>query len=200
MPIKRDGHLGCASRVLATEVASAIGRQDLTAPTERDLQRLAGDTIDKTMADAIIDRAHPLLIRFGINGATSATVAVLYTMLSVPPPPTLDCTPPARPRLATDLPPDTATLRTAFGHAPRSALRATCAAYSLPIPKTAMTCMTCATSNMRKAPASSHSSRSPAHHTVVTGSSWSGYLIGPVRIQSCGGVVYGLHLIEHNAH
>ena len=49
MLVLRDGHLGRVSRVLAAEAASAIGCHDLTAPTERDLQRLVGNTIDKTI-------------------------------------------------------------------------------------------------------------------------------------------------------
>ena len=77
------------------------------------------------------------------------------------------------------------------------ALRATCAAYSPPTSKTAPTCVTCATSNMRKA-LTHHPSRSPTLHT--TGSSWSGDLIGPVHIQSRYGAVFGLYLTKHNAH
>ena len=85
MLIERDGHPGRASCALATEAASAIGRQDLAAPTKRDLQRLAGNTINKTMTDAIIDCTHPHLTRFATNGATSATVAVLRTIPPTPP-------------------------------------------------------------------------------------------------------------------
>ena len=165
--------------------------------TERDLQRLAGNTVDKTMSNVILGRSHPRLVRFVLNGATSATVAVLRTVPSAPPLLTHGGAPPARPRLATGLPLDAATLHATFGHAPRDALRATCAAYSLPGPKAAPTCVTRATSNMRKAP-TYHSPRISTQHT--TRSSWSGGLIGPVRVQSRCGAVYGLNLTEHKTH
>ena len=135
MLIERDGHPGRASHVPTTEAASTIGRRDLTAPTERDLQRSAGDTIDKTMANAIIDCTYQRLVRFALNGVTSATVTVLRAVSSTPPLLTHDGVPPARPRLATGLPPDTTTLHATFGHAPGGALRANCTACSLPISK-----------------------------------------------------------------
>ena len=182
MLAERDEYLGRASCVLATEAASAFGCHDLTAPTERDLQRLVGNTIDKTIADAIIDRNHPHLVQFAINSATTATVAVLRTVPSTPPLLTIGSNPPARTRLAGGLPLDTATLHVTFGHAPRGALRTT---------------WTCTTSNMRKAP-TYRPSGSPTQHTP--GSSGSGDLVGPVHTQSRTGAVNGLHLAEHNTH
>ena len=195
MLIERQGHPGRASCVLAAEAASAFGYPDLTAPTERDLQRLVGNTIEKTMADAIASRTHSRLVRFAIKNTAPATVAVLRSVPSAPPLLTQGGKPLTRPRLAPGLPLDTATLHATFGHASQDTLRATCAAYNMPTPKAATTCTTCATSNMHKA-RTYHSSRSPVRHT--TGSSWSGDLIGPVHTQSRTGAVYGLHLTEHN--
>ena len=93
-----------------------------------------GNTIDKTMAGAIVERTYPRLTRFTIDIAAMATVAVLRTVTSTPPLLTADGNPPARPRLAVGLPLDTATLHATFGHALRDVLRATCAAYNLPVP------------------------------------------------------------------
>ena len=197
MLIERDGHQNHASCVPTTEAAPAFGCRDLTALTERDLQRRVGNTIDKIMAGAIIERTNPRLIGFAINSAAPATIAVLRTVLSTPPPLTLDGIPPTRPRIVTGLPLDTATLHATFGHASRDAFRAACTAYSLAIPMAAPTCVTCDTSNMHKAP-TYRSSRSPTQHTVY--SSWPGDLIGPVRAQSRAGAVYALHLTEHNTY
>ena len=149
------------------------------------------------MAGATTKRAHPRLVRFAIDSAAPATVAVLRT---VPPTPlilNLDGTPPARSRPASGLPLDTSTLHATYGHAPHQSLRATCAAYSMLTPKAAAACVTCATSNKRNAPVY-RSPRSPTQHT--TESPWSGRLIGPACTQSRTGVVYGLHLTERNAH
>ena len=197
MLILRGRHPGRASRVLAAEATSAFGCSDLAAPTERDLQRLVGNTIDKNMAGATVERTHPRLIRFAIDSAASATVAVLRTVPSTPSLLTPGGNPPARPRFASGLPPDTATLHATFGQAPHNALRATCAAYSLTAPKAATVCTTCATSNMRKAP-TYHSSGSPTQHT--TGSSWSGDMIGQVCAQIFSGATYGLQLTKYNTY
>ena len=110
-------------------------------PAERDPQQLAGNTIEKTMDNAILDPTYPRLVRFALNGATSATVSVLRTEPSAPPLPTHDIIPPAHPRIATGLPSDTAALRATFDHVPRDALHTTCGAYSPPIPGTAPTCV-----------------------------------------------------------
>ena len=69
MLFEREGHPGRASCVLATEAASAVGYNDLTASTERDLQRLVGNTIDATMADAIVSRTHSRMVRLANNKA-----------------------------------------------------------------------------------------------------------------------------------
>ena len=135
MLAEQDGHLGRASCALGAEAASAIGCHGLAAPTERDLQRLVGNTIDKIIADAIIERTHPRLVRFAINNAAPATAAVLRTVPSTPPFPTSDGIPPTRLCLATGLPLDTTTLHATFGRASHNALRVTCAAYKLPTPK-----------------------------------------------------------------
>ena len=82
-----------------------------------------------------------------------------------------------------------------FGYVSRDALRATCDACGLSVPKTAPKCMTCAAVNMRRA-SRYHTSRSPTQHT--TGASWSADLFGPTRVQSRHGSVYELHLVEYN--
>ena len=86
MLFEREGHPGRASCVLATEAASAIGYNDLTAPTERDLQRLVGNTIGATMADATASRTHSRLVRLALANSVSATPPLL----------TQDGKPPAR--------------------------------------------------------------------------------------------------------
>ena len=121
--------------------------RDLTAPTERDLQRLTGNTIDTTMADITLDPSSPIRDkcthphRFAINRAMSAMVAVVRTMPAAPPLLTFDGIRSARPSLTTGLPHDTATLHATFGHVSRDALRATCNTYTLPIPRFTPTCV-----------------------------------------------------------
>ena len=112
------------------------------------------------MADVIASRTYSRLIDFATKNAEPATTAALRSVPSTPPLFAQDGKPPTRPRIATGLPLDAATLHATFGHASNDTLRNTCAAYSLPTPKAATKCATCATSNMQKA-RTYHTSRSP---------------------------------------
>ena len=71
MLIEREGHPGRASCVLAAEAASTFGHPDLTTPSELDLQRLVGNTIKKTMADAIASRTYSSLIEIANKKAAN---------------------------------------------------------------------------------------------------------------------------------